>query len=287
MVRTRFYNAEGYIKTFFKTSTKKVYSIQQLNLVFDKYRDAWKLPVSMNSNKFIERLIKREILKKKILEFDGYLQDKEIYLCDDANIFEMALVLINKSYLSHYTAAYLNGLTTQIPKIVYLSFEQGNKLGRDHYLEQKAIDNAFSKPQKMSNTKTIIDDYAILIHNGMNTNRAGVYSNDEYSLTNIERTLIDIAVRPSYAGGVLSVLDIYKNAVEKVSINKLVAILNNIDFIYPYHQAIGFYLERAGIESKKLDQLRKKKMEFDFYLAYDMQEKEYSQNWKIYYPKGM
>ena len=287
MQRTKFYIAEGSIKAFFKANSKKVYSFDHLETIFYENRVNWNIPVYMNPYKFIDRLISWGVLKKNKLEFEGYLNDKELYIANDASIFQIAVAVVNKAYLSHFSAAFIHNLTTQIPKTVYITFEQGKKVQRNILIEQKAIDNAFSKPTKVSGTKTVIDDYTLLIHNGMFTNRIGVYNIDDIPVTNIERTLIDITVRPNYAGGVFSVLEIYRNAIERVSINKLMAILDSISFTYPFHQAIGFYLEKAGWEENKLSHLKSRKMVFDFYLAHGMEEKEYSSTWRIYYPKGM
>ncbi|MET5019919.1 hypothetical protein AAHH78_32915, partial [Burkholderia pseudomallei] len=66
------------------------------------------------------------------------------------------------------------------------------------------------------------------------------------SLTNLERTLIDITVRPVYAGGVFEVDKAFELAKDRVSINRLVPILRKLDFAYHYHQAIRYNLERAG-----------------------------------------
>ncbi len=71
------------------------------------------------------------------------------------------------------------------------------------------------------------------------------------------------------------------------SINKLLVILQKLDFIYPYHQAIGFYLERAGYQKKLSEGFRDKPVQFDFYLEYGMKEKSFDENWKIWYPTGM
>ena len=290
--KSRFAVAEGIIKSFFKQSSKRVFSRGELAKIFEEKRSAWSLPITSNSNKFIGQLLSRDIFKSIEIPFDGYILKQERFLNeavpDDGNtVFHIAASLINKSYLSHYTAVYLHGLTTQVPKTVCITFEQSKKNVINQKLDQKAVDAAFSKPQRTSNTKGIYKDYAFVIHNGMYTNRSGVYSANGIPLTNIERTLIDITVRPTYAGGVHEVLDVYRDAIPKVSMNKLIATLETINFIYPYHQAIGFYLERAGYEGKKLDQLREKKMEIDFYLTYEMEEKDYSKEWRLYYPRGM
>jgi hypothetical protein len=36
-----------------------------------------------------------------------------------------------------------------------------------------------------------------------------------------------------------------------------------------------------------IEMLRRKEMHFDFYLDYNLEEKEYSPEWRIYYPKGL
>lgn len=152
---------------------------------------------------------------------------------------------------------------------------------------QDAIDNAFSKPQRKTGAKAIYQDFTFVIHNGMFTGRQGITQINHIPVTGIEHTLIDIMVRPGYAGGVHAVLEAFFKAADQVSLNKLIATLDNINFIYPYHQSLGFYLERAGYSGKKLDELRSRERPFTFYLTYDIQEKEYSKEWNLYYPKGM
>lgn len=285
--KSRFVVAESRIKAFFRDGTRKVYSKEQLSEVLKQNKTLWNLPFSMYTDKFIERLLNSEILSKREIIFSGTYLKKERYLTSDATVFQVALSLVNKSYLSHYTAVYLHGLTNQIPKTIYISFEQSKKNNVDRKLEQSAIDFAFSKPQRKSGTTTIYEGYTLLLHNGMFSNRSGVFSLNDLQVTNIERTLIDIAVRPSYAGGVYSVLDIYRRAIDKISINKLMATLDKLNFIYPYYQTIGFYLQKAGLSDDKLEVLRQKKMLFDFYLTYEIGEKEYNNTWQIYHPKGM
>lgn len=84
------------------------------------------------------------------------------------------------------------------------------------------------------------------------------------------------------------ILKAYERASENLSVNKLVAILNKLDFIYPYHQSIGFYLEKANkYRSKQIDLIRDKEMKYDFYLSYNMKDKDYSKDWRLFYPKNL
>lgn len=284
--RSRFVIAENIIKAFFKTGKQKVFNRKELAEILEQNRIQWKLPASMTRNKFIDQLLENDILSRTVIEFNPDIH-KEKFLAGTLSPFQLASSLINKSYLSHFTAVFLHGLTTQVPKTIYISFEQSQKAAPDRSLSQTAIDSAFSKQQRRSGVTASYMDYTFLLHNGMYTNRTGVFVSEDLPITNIERTLIDIAVRPAYAGGVDSVLEVYKKAINRISINKLVATLDKLNFIYPYHQAIGFYLQRAGLDEKKLEPLKEKEMNFDFYLSYAMTDKAYDETWRIYYPKGM
>jgi len=107
--------------------------------------------------------------------------------------------------------------------------------------------------------------------------------------TDVERTLIDIAVRPEYAGGPFEVLRAYKAAKDQISINRLAATLKKLNYIYPYHQVVGFYLDRCGTYDKSQialfsDRFQRK---YDFYLMHQMKDFEYSRKWKLYFPKGL
>jgi hypothetical protein len=74
--------------------------------------------------------------------------------------------------------------------------------------------------------------------------------------TSLERTLIDVTVRPGYAGGIEGVLNAYRRALDAISVSRPVNILKQLDYVYPYHQAVGFYMERAGFQDKQLSHVQ-------------------------------
>jgi hypothetical protein len=69
-------------------------------------------------------------------------------------------------------------------------------------------------------------------------------------------------------------------------VSTLLVVLKKLDYKYPYHQVIGFYMQRAGYDSSRYERLRELPTEFDFYLAHGIGEKQYDQHWKLFYPKG-
>jgi hypothetical protein len=82
--------------------------------------------------------------------------------------------------------------------------------------------------------------------------------------------------------------DIFKKAKSVISVATLAKYLNELDYIYPYHQSIGFYLEKAGNYSdSEINLFRTRPIEFDFYLDYEISSPAYSTKWKLYTPVSL
>lgn len=272
-----------------KKHRQRVFSIIELGEFLDENREAWTLPLKTQPADLATFLVERGFLNERKIELPKRGVTK--YLYGDVTDFEIALSIKKGSYLSHYSAVFLHNLTVNIPKTIYTNTEQKKKpsFGSDD-LEQKNVDLAFSRPMRQTNQIAKMGDINVVMLNGKNVDRIGAkdfdYRGRYLIATDLERTLIDIAVRPNYAGGVAEVLEAYKAAKGKVSVNRLVATLRKMEYVYPYHQAIGFYLERAGYDTAAVDLLREFEMKVDFYLTYQMKEKGYSERWKLFFPAG-
>lgn len=284
--KPRFIVGSG-IKAYFKNNRQQIFTRSELEQLFSERRYEWNLPVTMNDQRFIERLLTQNILEYAEIQFEGYASDKERFIVPGTTPFAVAATYNAKAFLSHYTAVFLAGLTTQVPKVIYISVEQSKKNTPRRILSQSDIDEAFARPQRQAGSRAIYKDYQLVLLAPKFSNRAGVTQVDGLPVSGLERTLIDCTVRPAYSGGVQAVLDLYRRALPSLSLNKLVAILEKMDFAYPYHQAIGFYLEKAGADPDRLEELRRFPRELDFYLTYDMRKTAYATSWRLYYPEGM
>ncbi len=282
------FKTEKAIRTTFLQQQRPVFAESELERLIESNRTNWELAPSARTKNLIERLTRNNILFRHEIAFS----EEEIYIryaYGEVSPYDLAVGLHPKAYLSHYSAAALLALTTQVPKTIYTTVEQSQRLmDSGSELSQSTIAHAFSLPQRQPATQARIGDYTVVLLKRKYTNRTGVLTTESIPHTGIERTLIDLVVRPNYAGGAFAVLDMYRQAVAQgIAVAKIVAWLEKFNYIYPYHQSIGFLLEKAGYNGKPLDSLKTLPMPFDFYLDYEMNDKEYSTAWKLYYPKGM
>ena len=96
--------------------------------------------------------------------------------------------------------------------------------------------------------------------------------------------MIDIAVRPGYCGGPLQIIQAYRKGLETVDGLNIARTLAKLKHTYPYHQIVGYYMEKAGFGAEHLDPLKRIPMNFDFYIDYQIVESLYSSTWQLHYP---
>ena len=287
--------SEKLVLEFFKdlAARSKVFQWTTLTGILREHADGWKL-VGTSTRELVYFLIEHKVLRSVRLdsETEGYAA-KRRFVTADADPFEVALSLKAHSYLTHASAVFLHGLTEQVPQTVYVNSEQSVKPRPAEKLSQERLDRAFKASQRTSRYTYVYGRKRIVLLSGKNTGRHGVVplplptSERQVPATNLERTLIDITVRPVYAGGVHQVLTAYRSAAARTSVSKLLATLRVLDYMYPYHQAVGFYLARAGVAAERLNRIRALGLSYDFYLAHGLKEPAYDPSWRLFFPKGL
>ena len=280
------------IEKYFDDLEIKAFSEKILEKMYYENQRIWQAPYSKKASHLISFLLKKGVLFMTTFTTESN-NTKIIYSWKTQDDFTVMSGLKRGAYYSHYSALFIHQLTLQIPKTFYLNYEHGSDMtlvkGKPN-LTQEAIDKAFLSGQRKTTIAYSYNERKIFIVNGKKTEKLGVLkqTNEQqcYEYTDLERTLIDIAIRPVYAGGVFEVLEAYKKAKDKINTQKLADYLTALDFIYPYDQVIGFYLEKAGYPETDL-KLFEKKHTLKFYLTYDIRNKDFSERWQLYFPKGV
>jgi hypothetical protein len=297
MNRARIQIAKPDIFKLFDELPQKVYKQSELARILTRERGFWRLTQSTTTNDFIKFLTNSGKLRKIVFPFPKPYNRETRFVWGDVPFSTVVLSLKPHCHFSHYSAVQIHGLTEQIPKTTYINFEQPLASNSTGELSQKGIDIAFKRKVRTTSYIAETNEFRVCVLNGKNTAYLGVVddmptaerrkdgSQVKVRVTNLERTLIDIAVRPAYAGGVTEVLKAYQLAQPALSVNRLAAMLQQLRYIYPYHQVIGYYLERAGYKPSLLGLLRRFGMDFDFYLVHQMKETEYVKDWRLYVPK--
>ncbi|MBX3387759.1 MAG: hypothetical protein KF768_14420 [Phycisphaeraceae bacterium] len=264
---------------------------KDISKVLEENRTFWRLAKATTLAAFTKFLVEKTRMRR--IRIDLPHRPETLFAWGDVSPFVIAASIKPNAYICHFSAMRLHDLTDQVPETIYANHEQRPLPHPSGALTQTAIDAAFRRPQRLSKNVATMDDYRLCLINGKHTGQLGVIAMKdeaglEFRVAGLERTLIDITVRPYYAGGVGEVLEAFRRAAGRVSVNKLSAMLKQMDFVYPYDQAIGFYLQHSGAyDRSKLELFQKREFTHDFYLTYAMKQKEYSAEWRLFFPEGL
>jgi hypothetical protein len=278
--------AKPKIEATFDVLKVRVLTHNQLHQLYIQHGKEWGLG-GMTFSWFLYHLISEDVLVKADLQFPGRAYPR--YTRGTVDFSEVIQSISPKGYFSHFSAIHFNRLTQQLPKTYYFNIEQRTRPGGGQ-LTQSGIDRAFANKPRQSNAIAETKDYRIVLLNGANTGALGVSASSggpSIRITNVERTLIDAAVRPYYCGGPLEVLNAFKEARRhEIKAHLIPDYLKQIGYTYPYHQVIGFYMERAGYAESETEALGNLPREFNFYLDYGMKVPVFNATWKLFIPKG-
>lgn len=276
------------IKAEIEKLPERIYKLDEVQRLLEKFRMKHLVANLTTFYDFVDTLEKEHLLKEIVLSKHPLIVR---YAKGEVNILALATSIGTNTHISHYTALVLHKLIeAKELDPIYVTREQAPKtiMNSREDLEQEAVDKAFSGKQRPSRITYDWKGYSINLLRGKNSDQLGTipfrYLKEKILITDIERTLIDCAVRPGYAGGIRNVVEAYKAAKNKIHGGKLYHYLTELDFIYPYHQSIGFLLEYANYPDETINLFKQLPRRINFYLDYEMEKKVIDNKWNLYVP---
>ncbi len=220
------------IRAFFDAKDQRIFKTRELQRLIHGMRATWELPASIS----FDEILGYTGLRKIHLSFPSR---PEVRYCKaGTSVYELSLCLQKNIYVTHHTALFLNGLADDEPTDVYVNAEQSEKPRWDTYLEQKNIDLAFKRRPRTTNRVAQYERWKIHQLSGKQTGGIGIVSKHiangiVIQTAGIESTLIDVAVRPAYCGGVEVVISAFRASKGSFSVPLLAQMLEDLDYLYP------------------------------------------------------
>jgi len=195
------------------------------------------------------------------------------------------------AHFSHFSALFLHGLTEQVPKQLFIRTDLDRSSDHSSALTQDGIHKAFARPARPTTFRFTIDDVEVIRLWCKKSPSTSVMKlripSSSFTVTTVERTLLDCMIRPGYAGGCSTVLDAFRSAQDTVTVTSLLRYLHDLNLLYPYHQVLGWYLDRSGFDPRQVAELDKLEKAFDFYADYALNNPIFDKRWRVYYPQEL
>src|SRR4030042_4583910 len=189
---------------YLNSLTRQVFDRSDIETILQEQVNSWHIAETTTTETFISFLEERTQLH--IERFDFSYRPIIKYVWGKVPLYTLLLSLRPGCYITHSTAMYFHKLTDQIPQVININVEQAPKprYGSSE-LDQEGIDLAFANPTRMSHNTAEYDGHTIRLLNGLHTGNTGVIEmpgpeGEVVRITDVERTLIDIAVRPECRG---------------------------------------------------------------------------------------
>ncbi len=219
-------------------------------------------------------------------------------LLTEIDAYELVTSALPDGYFCNLTAVYHHSLTNQVPSVVYWCHETlaPRARRRSEKPSDARVRGAFVKPHRHTSFVIQHDGHDILVTARTRGAAHGVEQiRHKHSpcptgarVTCLERTLIDAVVSPHYSGGVMSLCDYFRAARKRLDIARMLDIYQRLDFVYPYAQSIGFFMDHCGMTQQAQELRSAYPPQQKFYVDHEAKTTwAYNERWMVFYPKGL
>lgn len=237
---------------------------------------------NLTFNTFLLKLIDQG-LKQHSIDIRGHSKIR-YSMKSDFNIYNFCKTLQNNSFFAMTTSLNIQNLTKYRNKYIYVSKERASR--NEFYekkLEQKDIDNAFGKNPKRTNAYDKLGEYIIILLETNNTSSYEIIEYEGYNLSSINRAFVEIMSNVHYFQSTDHIIELFKEIKDELDLDKIYHVIEKFNFIYPYYQLAGFYLESIGFEKKELHKFYENKTDLKFYTEKNIETYALDSYWNIYF----
>jgi len=262
----------------------RTYTSMQINTLRNELKEKGYISQSMTHEQFVKRLNEYQVKKIDISINDGYLSvftyDKEV------SESKMLLGCKKNSFFSMSTALNLQGLSNYRKNFIFISKELSAKHTDEQRkpLLQDSIGLAFKKDYRRTQMVGKYQEKHVVFLSPKNTGNFEVLTSDDgLRMSSINRSLVEMIVNVQYFINSLNIINTFIPIKNELDVDIVFDIVKKFDFIYPYYQCVGFFLEQIGFSKKELLKFKNEIGELNFYTDKNVEEYEYDTYWKMYH----
>lgn len=273
------FNKEDILKTI---QAYEFLSQEQLKEILEQLKDKSLVSSSLSYNSFLLKLIDKGLIQKSIT-IRGHIKTRYTF-CQDFNIYDFCNSLEKNSFFSMSTALNIQGLSDFREEYIFVSKERSTKIEQGNVtLTQENIDNAFSKKPRRTNAYDKIDNHVVVLLEANKTDTFEVIEYNGYRVSSVNRAFVEMISNVQYLQSSEAIIEVFMKIKEKLNLDTIYNIIDKFDFIYPYFQLAGFYLEKIGFPKVELEKFYTKRSELNFYTQKNKNQYGFDGYWKIYY----
>ena len=259
-----------------------VFTLDHISTMLEDLKNQNLVQQSITSDSFYFKLLEDGLISYTISLRD--IQKTRYSLNKEFNIYDFASSLENKSFFPMFTSLNIQGLSNYRNNFVFISKERKERNNfASRILTQDAIDKAFASSPRRTKAHDVINGYNVVSLESNNTGSIGIIDYNGYKVSSINRALVEIISNIHYFVSPDNVISEFKAIKDKLNINEIFKIIEKFDFIYPYYQLAGYYLEKIGFTKNELIKFYSKKGELIFYTIKNKEEYKLDTYWNIKY----
>ncbi|MFW3382896.1 hypothetical protein ACN2C1_04775 [Aliarcobacter butzleri] len=261
---------------------KAFFSINDITSILDELKEENLVSNSLTQNDFYLKLLDDGLVAHTItirdIEKIRYTLNKEF------NIYDFVYSLEKNGFFSMFTSLNIQGLTNFRDNFIFISKERMKRVNfKSKDITQEAIDKAFTNKPRRTKAYATIYNYNIVILESNNTQEIGIIKYKGYKISSINRVFVEIISNIQYSKTPDDVIYEFKNLKDKLDINEIFNIIEKFDFVYPYYQLAGYYLEKIGFLKEELSKFFNKKTDLIFYTVKNKEKYTLDEYWAIKY----